>query len=385
MADVTTKTHAQLVQLQAAAVQSQASGLLDFSKGSILRAVIQAVGGVALWLQALVLAVLAMTRLATSKGADVDSFIADFAGPYRDGDTPLMARLGAAGSTGQLLFSRLTSVGTALIPLGAAVETPDGSQRAYVIEDDALASWRPDLGGYLMGDGIGSLMLPAQAVTAGVASNVVAGGFSVIVSAIPGVDQVTNPADFTGGQDVESDEALKIRFRGFIRALREATPAALIANAQALQPGARAALVEFQDLGGAARIGFGFLVIDDGTGYPSAELQTAAAQAMRDHRAAGVQIATYPPTVIVVNVAYDLTLAASDHTAADIAAAEAAVRDYIDGLGLGAVLELTRLYGIIYGAADTITRVASVTLNGATADITPLNYQMVKTGTVTAT
>lgn len=385
MPDVTTKTHAQLVQDQAAAIQSKAAGLVDFSPGAILRAVVQAVGGVGLWLQAFVLAVLAMTRLATSKGADVDSFIADFAGPFQTGDAPLIERSGAVGASGLLAFSRLTATGTVLIPLGGAVETPDGSQRAVVILNAALPSWRADLQGYQMASGVASLQVPAQTTTFGVASNVLEGGFSVIASAMPGIDLVTNPADFGGGDDIEQDEPYKARFRGLVRSLREATPAALVSYADGLSPSANAGLVEFQDISGVPKVAFGYLVIDDGTGYPSADLVTAASQVVRDHRAAGVQIAVYPPNVVVANIAYALTLAPSDHEDADYADAEDAVRSYIDALGLGAPLNYHRLWGKIFDASATITDINGLTVNGATSSLTATASQMIKTGSVTAT
>jgi uncharacterized phage protein gp47/JayE len=382
---VTQKTHRELVQLQAAAVQSKASGLLDFGQGSVLRALIQAVGGVALWLQANVLAVLRMTRLTTSASLDVDSFVADFAGPMTDGDTPLLARFSAAPSKGLVEFSRLSATGEVLIPLGATVETRDNRQRFKVTLDATLTSWRPDLDGYLMANTVASLQVPAQAVTGGMASNVQAGAISVITTAIPGVDLVSNPADFAGGLDAEQDEAYKIRFRAWVRSLREGTDDAIVANIEALGSGVQAKVVEFEDLDGTPRGGFFYVIVDDGTGYPPASLIEAASAQVRLHRADGVQAAVYAPTVIPVNIAYTLDLQATGHEAADLSAAQAAARLYVDGRELGEKLIYNRLYGAIYDAADSIREVIGLTINGGTADITPLKYKVVKAGTVTGT
>ena len=56
-----------LVEGMAASVQGAAS-LLDLTVGSVLRAILEANAAVALWLQWLIVQVLATTRLATSTG-----------------------------------------------------------------------------------------------------------------------------------------------------------------------------------------------------------------------------------------------------------------------------------------------------------------------------
>ena len=59
----------------AAAVQAQASALINFSIGSVLLAITEACASVGLWLQWLILQVLALTRLATSTGTNVDTWV----------------------------------------------------------------------------------------------------------------------------------------------------------------------------------------------------------------------------------------------------------------------------------------------------------------------
>lgn len=383
MADVSTKTHRELVQLQAAAIQSKASGLLDFSVGAVLRAVVQAVGGVALWLQANILAVLAMTRLSTSQGDDVDSFVADLLGPTSDGGLPLIARFGATASKGFVTFTRLTAAGEAVVPLSASVETRDSKQRFAVSLDASIPAWRPDLAGYLMADGVATITLPAASLTVGAAANVQAGAIAVITSSIPGVDLVSNALAFTGGLDQEGSEAFKIRYRKAVRALREATPDALVGYVETLRAGVTATLVEYEDLDGTPRTAFSYLVVDDGSGDPPAELVDGASAAVRQHRAAGTQVAVYPPEVVSVAVAFGLDLQATGHEAADRAAAESAVRSYVDALAVGAPLLFNRLYGVIYAAADSIVEVLDLTVEGAALDVPALKYQVVKAGAVT--
>ena len=80
----------------AAAMQSACSSLLDLTVGSVLRAILEASASVGLWMQWLILKVLAMTRAATSTGEDLDSWMADFD----------LARLPGVAATGSVTFSR---------------------------------------------------------------------------------------------------------------------------------------------------------------------------------------------------------------------------------------------------------------------------------------
>src|ERR1700712_3038292 len=87
-----------LVSAAAAAVQGSARVLLDLSVGSVLRAVLEANAGIALWMQWLVLLVLQATRASTSSGPDLDSWMADFS----------LARLPAVPAVGQVTLARFT-------------------------------------------------------------------------------------------------------------------------------------------------------------------------------------------------------------------------------------------------------------------------------------
>ena len=87
-----------LVRNQAAAVSASCATVLDVSVGSVLRAIIEANASVALWMQWLILEVLALTRASTSNGADLDSWVADFG----------LTRLPAVVASGSARFSRAT-------------------------------------------------------------------------------------------------------------------------------------------------------------------------------------------------------------------------------------------------------------------------------------
>lgn len=386
MATLQTKTFAQIVQAVATATQARSAGLVDYTRGSIALALSQAVAGVTLWLQALVMAVLSLTRLSTSIGADADSFVADFGGPFVEGGLPMFIRLGATGAVGEVTFSRLSTSGQSVVPVGATVETADGSQRFTVAANpEDYEAYNDGLGGYVMADGEASVIVPVMATTVGSAGNVLAGTVTVITSAIPGVDLVTNAEPMVGGADPESDEALRVRFRAFIRALREATPAAILAYAAAVQAGLSIRLMENVTLAGAEKRGFVFLVVDDGTGTPPQSLLDAVSAVVNEHRAAGIQFAVYAPVVTTINVAFTATTRPGLSTA-DAANARAdaddAVTVYLQTREVGDDLVFNQLYQVAFNASPDIEKITGLTANGGTADIiVPLNGVM-KPGTV---
>jgi uncharacterized phage protein gp47/JayE len=378
MADPTTKTFGQLVQQQAAAVQAAASGLIDFSVGSILRAVVQAVAAVGLWLQGLILLLLATTRLATSAGVDADSWVADFGGPFVEGGEATFARLAATGSNGSLTFLRLSTTGAATVPIGATVETADGSQRFTVALDTGNADYDAGLGGYVMSTGDGSIDVPALAVSTGAASNVLAGTVTVITSPIVGVDMVTNASPFAGGADPESDEALRVRWRGYLQSLREATPAAVLYYVKALQPGVDAILVEDAEINGAARRGFFYVVADDGSGDPPTEFENAVSASIDAHRAAGIEFASYSPVAVDVDIAVGLLELAVNADEADVTAkVEKAITAHIAALKISEDVTYNRLFQVAYDAMPDLLR-CSVTLNAGTADVAITSAQVAR-------
>src|SRR3954466_6312496 len=125
MATLQTYTFGQIVSNTATAVQGSASALMNFAVGSVLRAIAEATASVVLWLQAIVLQVLTLTRAATSVGSDLDSWCADFGFP----------RLSASPATGQVTFSRFTATQQAVVPIGATIQTADGTQKFAVTID----------------------------------------------------------------------------------------------------------------------------------------------------------------------------------------------------------------------------------------------------------
>ncbi|OYV32382.1 MAG: baseplate protein, partial [Acidocella sp. 20-61-6] len=197
----------------AASVQGAATGLLDMSVGSVLRAILESNAALALWMQWLMVQCLATTRLATSAGSDADSFGADFG----------FARLPAVAATGSVTFARFSPSVAAQVPVGTSVSTSGNTAAFVVVADPSNAAYQGDAAAYELAAGVASVTVAVTASVAGSAGNVQPGAISVLSSAIAGIDTVSNQAALTGGMDAETDTAFRVRFGSYLASLSRAT------------------------------------------------------------------------------------------------------------------------------------------------------------------
>ena len=369
MASLNTKNFSTLVQQQALAIQSKTRALIDFTSGSILRATVEAVAAVTLWLQGLILQVLTLTRASTSSSTDLDSWVQDYG----------VTRLGAASASGYVTFSRLTNTVAAVIPVGAKVQTFDAAQSYSVVADVLNASYSANVSGYLVPVGVSSLTVPVKADIPSAASNVVAGAIGVMSSSISGVDIVSNTLPISGGTDAETDAALRLRFITYIQSLSRATKSAIGYAVTSMQLGLSYAILENVNLDGSPNLGFFCLIIDDGSGAPTTTLQQQVYGAVDLVRPVGCRFAVFPPTIVTVSVSCQLTMAQGYAYADVIAAVGTALSGYVNTLDIGEALRYTRLAQIAYDASPGVLNVSALLLNGATADVTPAAYQIIKT------
>ncbi|MBN6210679.1 baseplate J/gp47 family protein [Ralstonia pickettii] len=373
MASIPTQDWVTLVRNQVSAIQGYAKVLVDLTVGSVLRAVVEANAAVVVWLQGLLLQVLAITRAATSSGADLDSWVADFG----------VTRLPAVAATGIVTFARFTTTQQVFVPAGATVQTADGTQQFTVTIDTTNPAYSAALGGYVIAAGVGNVTAPVQAVTAGAAGNAVAGSVSVIAGAIAGVDTVTNTAAFTNGADAESDVALRTRFIAYVASLSKATKNAVGYAITSIKQGMTYTLVENQTYAGATQYGYFYVVVDDGTGSPSSTLLSSVANAIDAVRPVCSTFGVFPPVVVNASVAMTITTASGyDHTAT-ATLVKNALTAYINSLPLGTSLPFSRLAQVAYDASPGVTNVTGVTLNSATSDLAATSQQVIKASTIT--
>ncbi len=361
-----------LVQTMAATVQSAATQLLDLTVGSTLRAVLEASASIGLWMQWLILQVLQTTRAATSVGSDLDSWMADFS----------LVRLPASASVGSVLFSRFTPTQAALVPVGTLVRTADGTQSFVVSAVPTNPAWSAAQNGYVIAAGVASVSVPVVAVVAGAAGNVQAGVVTLLGSAIPGVDTVTNAAPFQGGLDAESDPAFRARFQAYINSRSLATPSAVGYAIASVQQGLDYTIQENVSPAGLSTMGNFVVTVDDGSGSPSTTLLAAVTGAIDAVRPVGTTYAVQPPGVLTANISLGITAAANSQLAVLVGTVGAAITSYVDALKLGQSLPLSRIVQLAYDADPGVSNVSGVTINGGTSDLLASPAQLVKAGTV---
>ena len=361
-----------LVEGMAASVQGAAASLLDLTVGSVLRAILEANAALALWMQWLIVQTLSATRLATSAGADCDSFGADFG----------FARLPATAASGVVVVSRFTPSLQALIPVGASFGTANNQQSFIVVADSGNPAYSATLGGYVLAANIAAVSVTVVAAIAGQAGNVQAGAISLLSAAIAGVDVVSNPNALTGGLDAESDAAFKQRFGMYLAGLSKATTGSIASAIAGIMQGLSYAIAENLDQTGAPQMGFFVVTVDDGTGAPPASLLATVQQAVEQVRPIGTSFAVQGPVVTRADISLTLTTdSLADHPVA-VAAVAAALAGYIAALPVGGTLSYTRLAQLVYDASRAINNISGLLLNGGSADLVPGRFGAVRAGVI---
>lgn len=370
------KTFQTVVSDIAAAVQAVNSSLNNFNPGSVLLAIAEAVAGVVMWLQSVLTQLYAFARASTASGSDLDSWMADFN----------FIRLPAVAATGQVTFARYTPTAASLVPVGAVVETADGTQLFTVIADTNNVNYSASQNGYPVAINTGSVSVTVQAQNAGTGGNVNAATINTLTSPITGIDYVTNASAFTNGINAESDAAFRVRFQGYLGSLGQGTKTAIGNAIIAVQQGLTYSLTEQQDYNGTTDYGYFYVVVDDGSGSPPGSLLTAVNAAIDLVRPCGIRFGVFGPSPLTAIISMTITTASGFVHATVAAQVQAAIIAYVNALSVGATLPYTILAEVAYGVAGVID-VTGLTLNSGTADLVPTAKQVVKTssGNVTIT
>jgi uncharacterized phage protein gp47/JayE len=372
MANIQSQSFTTLVQNMVTSIQARATIVLNLTVGSVIRAIVEAVAAMGLWLEAQIAYVLTITRAATSNDGDLDSFVNDFG----------MSRLKAIAAVGILTFSRFSTTSSAVVPINSPVQSADGTQNFFVTLDTTNAAYSAAAGGYVLNAGTGNVNVPAQAVTAGASGNVLAATVTVITQGISGIDTVTNAAAFTNGLNAESDPALRARFVLFINSLSKAILAAIQYAIASVQQGIFQTVTENYAYNGTYQPGFFYAVVDNGTGTPPTSLVNSVGAAIEAVRGLTIQYGVFPPIVLTANVNMQI-VAAPGYVANTVAANVAvAITNFINGLELGNSLPYTQLAAVAYGVAGVVN-VQDVELNSGTSDVTATPKNVIHSGTIT--
>jgi uncharacterized phage protein gp47/JayE len=364
------KGFSQLIEDMSAALQSSSTRLIDVSVGSVVRAIFEANASVALWLQWLILQVLQTTRATTSSGQDLDTWMMDFG----------LARLPAVQSTGVVTFSRYAANLDASIPVGSLVKTGDGLLSFAVDKDITLSTWSAALGGYVIPGGVNAIDLPVACAIGGSAGNVLGGTITVIAASLPGVDQVTNASALSDGSDAESDTAFRGRFQDFLASRSRATIGAIRNAVAGVRQGLNVAIIENSGADGSTQVGAFVVIVDDGTGQPSANLLSNVATAVDSVRPIGTMFAVVPPQVLRVDVSMTVRFASPGDANIGIPSIERYVTAFLDRLAIGKTASVTRVAQQAYLAGPFVENISLVLLNGGASDVVVNSLAVVKAG-----
>ena len=358
-----------LVRNQVTAIQALCAKALDFSLGSVLRAMVESNSSVVLWLEGLLIQLLAITRASTCFGSDLDSWMTDYS----------MIREAATPGVGSVTFSRFTTGQLAAIQIGYQVESRFDSQAFAVTRDTTNSYYDTFSDSYLLPSDVLSITVPVQGMTPGAASNVVADSLTVLTQSVVGIDTVNNALSLNGGSDAESDSAFRARFVLYILSLSKATKSAISYAIVSLQPGIKYVLIENMNYAGQTQVGNFVAIIDDGTGYPSDALLAQAYNAIDAVRGFTITFNTHAPVVEIATILMTLP-GANDATKLLV---KNALIDAVNALDLGDTFVFQLISTMTYNICGIFP--TEVSLNGSNGNLFVTATQVVRTNTSSVT
>jgi uncharacterized phage protein gp47/JayE len=304
-------------------------------------------------------------------------------GEYLDehGVTINLERKDAVAATGMLTFTG--AVGT-LIATGVQMGTLQTDPDADPITFRTSASATIPAGG--------SVDVPIEAVEAGSAGNVASATITVLLSPVAGVSAITNIDATTGGADVETDDAYRVRIL-----LEYANPSGggTVADYQrwalAYAPVGFATVDSLWNGAGTVRV-----VITDVNNSPVSAAVISGLQNLLDPVAGqgqglapiGATVTVATPALVPINVSATVamnagyTLDGAGGTVAVRGGIEEAIRAYIDKLKPGDDVVRERVASQFF-QVEGVYDVTNVMLNGAASNVTLTSMQVARTGTVT--
>ena len=218
-----------------------------------------------------------------------------------------------------------------------------------------------------------------QAENVGSDYNVAAGSVIIIESVIQGINYCSNLEAIAGGTDTETDSQLRSRIPLYLSGLKRGTKESLESAARSVS-GIIDALVIDGETAGTAIV----IVAGDG-GEITEPMLDDVEKICEEYKGAGIQLAIYPATNVDVNCTFNLYLMPEAVSETVKAAAENAVKDYLDGLGIGETAKLSQVISLIM-LTDGVNNAKAILLDGGTSDIEPYPVEeKIVAGTVIGT
>ena len=243
-----------------------------------------------------------------------------------------LKRSAATCSTGTLRFGISTAAaGDLAIDAGTVCMTEDGIR--FSTMDDAVLR-----AGDLYAD------VPAMALEPGRQGNAAAGTVTIMAAMPVGIRGCTNPEAFSGGDDEESDEALRSRLLDSYRRLPNGANAAYYEQTALSYNGVAAATAVGRPRG----VGSVDVYVATDAGVPDEELLEDIRSRLQERREISVDLQVLAPTPVPVDIIVAIQPAAGTEFALARSAVDEALRAMFTGALLGRGVTLAELGDRLY-------------------------------------
>lgn len=342
----------------------------NLTSGNVALALFQTFATQLVYFEFLLQAVIAMARLSTSTGADVDSFVADYG----------LTRLPPTFAEGPVTLSTLTPAPQQLlIPVGTIVQSQGGAVQYQLIADTDNPDYSAAFDAYLIRAGDSSATATAKALLSGASQNVQAGILTQLAQGGTGIAIVTNASPIQNGKDAETDEQLRQRFVQYLASLSEATKAAILYAINSVQQGLDVNLLDNTNPAGAFQPGFFTAVVEDGSGSLPSDLRLELINAIDLVRAFTIEFDVVAPEVVNPTAALVVRIAPGSNPATVLQNVKTALLDYVNGLTIGAILYVYRLVQVAEDTDGVIAvKPGTVFIDGEEEDLVTTNFQVVR-------
>jgi len=331
------KTYKQIIDAMKAYIVANQDKVTDLNEGSVIASILEAVAR-------------EISAEYISIVTNVDAYQKKIA--FSQFDFSKKEGLAAAG---YVVFVRDTAYRNNIdIPTGTEIATTDGVIFATV-ENVILESGSNE-----------SPSVGVQCETIGTTGNVAANSITVINSTVPGLASVTNPVDFSGGVNEETDDEYESRFREFILGLGRSSVHGIRAAVLGINGIKSCSIVEHFP----ADSGYNFTIYaENGTGALPSDLLEEVQDVViggdneTGCRAAGVRARVLAPTMEKLTITVSATIDWSIPRMYVEEEMSAKIAAYITGLGIGEAPALKTLEDIAKGQYGILT-VSSVIISG---------------------
>lgn len=255
-------------------------------------------------------------------------------GPYLDQHAALrgLKRSTATCAAGVLRFGvSSAAAGDLAIPTGTVCMTAEGvrfaTTEAAVLREGALY-----------------VDVPAAAVEPGRVGNAAAGHITIMAAMPTGIRSCTNPNAFAGGDDAETDEALRRRLLDTYQRLPNGANAAYYEQAALAYDGVAAAAAVGRPRG----VGSVDVYVAAKGGIPDADLLDAIGSYLQERREISVDLRVLAPTPEPVDINVSILPAGDAAFSRAEAEVDEALRGFFTGALLGRGVTLAQLGDLLY-------------------------------------